>query len=257
MTHLLGPNKEAVYDGGMQTLELSVVIPVKNEAGNAGPLAAEIHAALMGKLDYEIIFVDDGSSDATISELASLEAADNKLRVMRHRASCGQSQATITGVAAARGTWIATLDGDGQNDPADIPKLLAERDKLGERAPRALFIGRRGARRDNAARLIASKIANAVRGTLLQDNTPDSGCGIKLLARDLFLELPRFNALHRFVPALVIRAGGKVISVPVNHRPRTRGVSKYGILQRGAIGLVDMLGVFWLLRRNTLPDRTF
>jgi dolichol-phosphate mannosyltransferase len=248
-----------LYDGGMQKrelpLEISFVIPVKNEAGNAGPLAAEIHASLSGKLAYEIIFVDDGSTDATISELGALEAADDKVRVMRHRASCGQSQATITGVTAARGTWIATLDGDGQNDPADITKLLAERDKLGEQAARTLIMGRRRLRRDNAARLVASKIANAVRSTLLQDNTQDSGCGIKLLSRDLFLELPRFNALHRFMPALVIRAGGKVVSVPVNHRPRTGGVSKYGILQRGAIGLVDMLGVFWLLRRNTLPDR--
>lgn len=239
----------------MQVLELSVVIPVKNEAGNAAPLTAEIHGALKGRLAYEIIFVDDRSSDATATELTELAAADPQVRVMRHRASCGQSQATITGVAAAKGTWIATLDGDGQNDPADIPKLLAERDKLGERTGRTLIMGRRGLRRDSAARLLASKIANAVRGALLRDATPDSGCGIKLIRRDLFLELPRFDALHRFMPALVIRAGGQVLSVPVNHRPRTRGASKYGILQRGAIGLVDMIGVFWLLRRNTLPDR--
>ena len=239
----------------MQELELSVVIPVKNEAGNTAPLTAEIHGALKGRLAYEIIFVDDGSSDATATELTELAAADPQVRVMRHRASCGQSQATITGVAAAKGTWIATLDGDGQNDPADIPKLFAERDKLGERTGRTLIMGRRGLRRDSAARLLASKIANAVRGALLRDATPDSGCGIKLIRRDLFLELPRFDALHRFMPALVIRAGGQVLSVPVNHRPRTRGASKYGILQRGAIGLVDMIGVFWLLRRNTLPDR--
>ncbi len=239
----------------MQELELSVVIPVKNEAGNTAPLTAEIHGALKGRLAYEIIFVDDGSSDATATELTELAAADPQVCVMRHRASCGQSQATITGVAAAKGTWIATLDGDGQNDPADIPKLLAERDKLGDRTGRTLIMGRRGLRRDSAARLLASKIANAVRGALLRDATPDSGCGIKLIRRDLFLELPRFDALHRFMPALVIRAGGQVLSVPVNHRPRTRGASKYGILQRGAIGLIDMIGVFWLLRRNTLPDR--
>ena len=238
-----------------ELLELSVVIPVKNEAGNAGPLTAEIHAALKGRLGYEIIFVDDGSSDATATELATLAAADPQVRVMRHRQSCGQSQATITGVAAAKGSWIATLDGDGQNDPADIPKLLAERGQRGDRAAHTLFLGRRSKRRDSAARLIASKLANGVRGALLRDRTPDSGCGIKLIRRDLFLELPRFNALHRFMPALVIRAGGQVVSVPVNHRPRTRGVSKYGILQRGLIGLVDMLGVFWLLRRNTLPGR--
>ncbi len=237
----------------MQEPELSVVIPVKNEAGNAGPLTAEIHAALKGKLAYEIVFVDDGSSDATATELTALATADPQVRVMRHRQSCGQSQATITGVAAAKGIWIATLDGDGQNDPADIPKLLAERDKRGDQAARILFLGRRGVRRDSAARLMASRIANGVRGALLRDHTPDSGCGLKLIRRDLFLELPRFNALHRFMPALVIRAGGQAVSVQVNHRPRTRGVSKYGILQRGAIGLVDLLGVFWLLRRNTLP----
>ena len=235
-----------------QTLELSVVVPVKNEAGNTAPLAAEIDAALAGRA-FEIVFVDDGSIDATGGELAALAAAHSHVRVIRHAASCGQSQATITGVAQARGTWIATLDGDGQNDPADIPKLLAARDARGAMAERILFLGRRGLRRDSAARLIASKLANGIRGALLRDATPDSGCGIKLIRRDLFLELPRFNALHRFMPALVIRAGGSAVSVPVNHRPRTRGISKYGILQRGAVGIIDMWGVFWLLRRNTLP----
>ncbi len=235
-----------------QSLELSVVVPVKNEAGNAGPLAAEIDAALKG-LAYEIVFVDDGSTDTTGLELTALAAANPHIRVIRHAASCGQSQATITGVSQAQGVWIATLDGDGQNDPADLPKLLAERDKRGLAAERMLFLGRRGLRRDSAARLVASKLANGIRGALLRDATPDSGCGIKLIRRDLFLELPRFNALHRFMPALVIRASGSAVSVPVNHRPRTRGLSKYGILQRGAVGIIDMWGVFWLLRRNTLP----
>ncbi len=235
-----------------QSLELSVVVPVKNEAGNAGPLAAEIDAALKG-LAYEIVFVDDGSTDTTGLELTALAAANPHIRVIRHAASCGQSQATITGVSQAQGVWIATLDGDGQNDPADLPKLLAERDKRGPAAERMLFLGRRGLRRDSAARLVASKLANGIRGALLRDATPDSGCGIKLIRRDLFLELPRFNALHRFMPALVIRASGSAVSVPVNHRPRTRGLSKYGILQRGAVGIIDMWGVFWLLRRNTLP----
>jgi len=235
-----------------QSLELSVVVPVKNEAGNAGPLAAEIDAALQG-LAYEIVFVDDGSTDTTGLELTALAAANPHIRVIRHAASCGQSQATITGVSQAQGVWIATLDGDGQNDPADLPQLLAERDKRGPAAERMLFLGRRGLRRDSAARLVASKLANGIRGALLRDATPDSGCGIKLIRRDLFLELPRFNALHRFMPALVIRAGGSAVSVPVNHRPRTRGLSKYGILQRGAVGIIDMWGVFWLLRRNTLP----
>lgn len=233
-----------------EDLELSVVIPVRNEAGNAAPLAAEITTVLQGRHSFEIIFVDDGSRDATATELDALAAANAQVRVMRHRDSCGQSQATITGVAAARGIWITTLDGDGQNDPADLPKLMAERTKHNART---LFIGRRAKRRDSVLRLLASKIANGIRGALLGDRTPDSGCGIKLIRRDLFLELPRFNALHRFMPALVIRAGGTVVSVPVNHRPRMRGVSKYGILQRGAIGLVDLFGVFWLLRRNSRP----
>ncbi len=236
-----------------ETLELSVVVPVKNEAGNVAPLAAEINAALAGQFSYEIIFVDDGSSDATAAELHGLVSSDANVRAIRHAASCGQSQATITGVSEARGVWIATLDGDGQNDPADLPKLLAKRNELGEAAARVLFIGRRAKRQDDVMRLLASKIANGIRGALLQDHTQDSGCGIKLIRRDLFLELPRFNALHRFMPALVIRAGGRAVSVPVNHRPRTRGISKYGILQRGAIGLIDLLGIFWLMRRNTLP----
>jgi dolichol-phosphate mannosyltransferase len=232
---------------------LSVVVPVRNEAGNAGPLTAEIHAALAGRIPYEIIFVNDGSTDATAADLAALAAADARVRVLAHVSSCGQSQATITGGAAARGQWIATIDGDGQNDPADLARLLDERDKLGEGAARVLFVGQRGARRDSVARLIASRIANGVRGFLLGDRTPDSGCGIKLIRRDLFLELPRFDALHRFMPALVIRAGGRAVSVPVNHRPRVRGVSKYGIWRRGAVGFIDMWGVFWLLRRNTRP----
>lgn len=241
-------------------LDLTVVVPVKNEAGNTGPLTSEIHAALKGRLSYEIIFVDDGSADATSTELAALAASDPQVRILQHDASCGQSQATITGVSAARGLWIATLDGDGQNDPADVPKLLAERDALEKarsaaHAARVLFVGRRGSRRDSFARLIASRVANGVRGALLGDRTPDSGCGIKLIRRDLFLELPRFDALHRFMPALVIRAGGQAVSVPVNHRPRTHGTSKYTILQRALIGFIDMWGIFWLMRRNTLPRR--
>lgn len=238
-----------------KAIELTVVVPVKNEAGNTGPLAAEIHAALKGRLAYDIVFVDDGSADSTSTELAALAAADPQVRVIQHYESCGQSQATITGAAAARGVWIATLDGDGQNDPADLVKLLDARGAAGDRAARTLFLGQRGSRRDSFARLVASRVANGIRGALLRDHTPDSGCGIKMIRRDLFLELPRFDALHRFMPALVIRAGGQAISVPVNHRPRTRGVSKYGILQRAAIGFVDMWGIFWLMRRNTLPRR--
>lgn len=231
-----------------EALELTVVVPVRDEAGNVARLAAEIHAALAA-VSYEIIFVDDGSHDATPAELAGL--ADPRVRVMTHVTSCGQSQATLTGVAAARGRWITTLDGDGQNDPADIPRLLAARDALGPAAGQTLFIGRRARRRDNLRRLLASRIANGVRGALLGDATPDSGCGLKLLARDVFLRLPRFDAQHRFMPALVIGLGGAVQSIPVSHRMRVQGRSKYTIWRRGLIGIVDMLGVFWLMRRNT------
>jgi dolichol-phosphate mannosyltransferase len=233
------------------SLELSIVIPVRDEAGNVAQLAAEIHRALKGARSYEIIFVDDGSTDATPAELAGL--GDARVRVITHAKSCGQSQATITGVVAAQGAWIATLDGDGQNDPADLPRLLDARDAAGANATSTLFIGRRAGRRDNARRLVASRIANGIRGAVLGDATPDSGCGIKLVARDLFLALPRFDALHRFMPALTLRAGGRVLSIPVGHRMRVRGTSKYTIWRRGLIGVVDMLGVFWLMRRNTRP----
>ena len=230
------------------SIELSVVVPVRDEAGNVAQLAAEIRTALENRIRYELIFVDDASLDATPAELAALN-----VRVVTHMKSCGQSQATINGVLAARGEWIATLDGDGQNDPADLVRLLAARDAAGADAARTLFIGRREGRRDNVRRLIASRIANGIRGAVLGDATPDSGCGIKLLSRALFLALPRFDALHRFMPALVIRAGGRVMSIPVAHRMRTRGVSKYTIWRRGLIGIVDMLGVFWLMRRNSRP----
>ena len=234
-----------------ESVELSIVIPVRDEAGNVARLAAEIHAALAGQVTYEIIFVDDASTDATPVELAGLN--DRRVRVLTHVISCGQSQATITGVVHACGAWIATLDGDGQNDPADLPRLLEARAGAGVEAPRTLFIGRRGSRRDNLRRLIASRIANGIRGAVLGDATPDSGCGIKLLSRELFLALPRFDAQHRFMPALVLRAGGRVVSMPVSHRMRVRGSSKYTIWRRGLIGIVYMLGVFWLMRRNRRP----
>jgi dolichol-phosphate mannosyltransferase len=233
---------------------LSVVIPVKNEAECVAPLASEIVAALEGKSNFEILFVDDGSTDDTPIRLRELKAAFPMLRVIRHRASCGQSRALTTGIQAARHEWIATLDGDGQNDPADIPVLLA---KLSDPAlpPRLeMLAGWRARRNDTFLRRLSSKIANGVRARMLKDSTPDTGCGLKLFARETFLGLPNFDHMHRFLPALVMRNGGAVVSVPVNHRARERGVSKYGIHNRLWVGIVDLFGVAWLQRRVRLPE---
>jgi dolichol-phosphate mannosyltransferase len=228
------------------TPEFSVVVPVCNESENVEPLAREIHAALRERA-YEMIFVDDGSTDDTAIVLRRIRADLPALRVLRHSFRSGQSAAVASGVRAARASWVATLDGDGQNDPADIPRLIAARDANPDVQ---LFMGnRKASRRDTAWRKLQSSIANGVRSGLLGDGTPDTGCGIKLFSRDVFLELPRFDHMHRFLPALFMRHGAKVISVPVSHRPRTRGTSKYGMLNRLWVGIVDIIGVMWLRRR--------
>ncbi len=230
------------------SVSLSVVIPVCNEAENVEPLAREIDAAL-AHVPYEMIFVDDGSTDDTAKILLALKATLPALRVLRHSFRSGQSAGVASGVRAARAPWIATLDGDGQNDPADIPRLLAARE-LPENRSVQLFMGnRKASRRDTPFRKLQSSIANGVRSSLLGDGTPDTGCGIKLFARDAFLELPRFDHMHRFLPALFQRHGARVISVPVGHRARTRGTSKYGMLNRLWVGIVDIAGVMWLRRR--------
>jgi dolichol-phosphate mannosyltransferase len=234
--------------------ELAVVVPVKNEADNILPLIAEIHAALNGGRRFEIVYVDDGSDDATPARLAEGRGRYPELRVVRHRASCGQSQAVATGVKAARAAVIATLDGDGQNDPADIPamveRLLAE--PAGNR-DRLMIAGRRQKRRDDLVRRISSRLANRIRAGLLKDDTPDSGCGLKVFTRAAFLDMPRFNHMHRFLPALMMRQGGRVESVAVHHRPRERGQSKYGVWNRLWVGIVDLFGVMWLQRRASVP----
>jgi dolichol-phosphate mannosyltransferase len=231
---------------------LSVVIPVKNEAGNIAPLFEEIRAALEGVIDYEVLFIDDGSQDDTAAEVLALAGIRPQLRLLRHDASYGQSAAIRTGVRAARGVWIATLDGDGQNDPADIPDLW----RIGRSnspSERVLIAGYREKRQDVWLKRSASRIANATRRRLLGDDTPDTGCGLKLFARSLFLELPYFDHMHRFLPALVLREGGNVVSVRVNHRPRRSGVSKYGVLDRLGVGIIDLFGVMWLQRRAARP----
>jgi dolichol-phosphate mannosyltransferase len=236
------------------SMELSVVVPVLNEAENIPGLVGEIRAALDGKVAYEIVYVDDGSTDQSVAVLRRLASETPGLRVLRHDARCGQSAAIRTGVKAARAAWIATLDGDGQNDPADIPLLWAARGPATGADALLLVAGRREKRRDSWSKRVASRIANRVRGRLLADDTPDSGCGLKLFPRALFLDLPYFDHMHRFLGALVIRAGGAVCSVPVNHRPRTRGTSKYGVLDRLWVGIVDLLGVMWLRRRAHRPS---
>ena len=233
-------------------MDLSVVIPVRDEADNIAPLVAEIGAALDGVLEYEIIYVDDGSSDATAAEIRRLMATMLRLRLIRHHRSCGQSAAIHTGVRLARAAWIATIDGDGQNDPADIPRLWQAAHEAPLQPP-LLVNGWRARRQDSWSKRRASAIANHVRARLLGDATPDTGCGLKVFARALFLELPYFDHMHRFLPALVLRAGGTVRSVKVNHRPRRRGVSKYTVLDRLGVGVVDLIGVMWLQRRARRP----
>jgi dolichol-phosphate mannosyltransferase len=229
---------------------LSVVVPVRNEEDNIAPLIAEIRAALDGVVDYEIIYVNDGSTDATPQRLAEIKQTCPQLRVIRHEKSCGQSTAVRSGVKAAKGDWIATLDGDGQNDPADIPKLI----NALESGVELVGGNRRHARRDTWIKRISSIIANGVRSRMLNDSTPDTGCGLKLFSREVFLDLPYFDHMHRFLPALVIRRGGRVVSVPANHRPRERGVSNYGTLDRLMVGIVDLFGVMWLQRRAKRPE---
>src|SRR5690606_19061235 len=227
---------------------LSVVVPAFNEEGNVAPLVGEIVSALRGRVPFEIVYVDDASKDGTLARLQALKPEVPELRVVRHLRQAGQSTAIRNGVKAARGAWIATLDGDGQNDPADIPKLLAERDRGSDGVK--LFAGWRVDRKDTGSKRIASRLANAIRSRMLRDATPDTGCGIKLFERDAFLELPHFDHMHRYLPALMQRAGYQTVSVPVNHRHRGTGVSKYNNLQRALVGISDLRGVAWLIRRG-------
>ena len=231
-------------------IEISVLVPVMNEAGNIRPLIDEICEALKGRR-FEIIYVDDASTDASLAELAECAAAIAQLRVLRHQSRAGQSAAIRSALLAARGHLIGVLDGDGQNVPADFPALEAA---LTAAVPPGsgsvgMAAGIRARRQDSPTRLLASRAARWIRRTLLADTHPDSGCGIKILHRTLFLQLPFFNHMHRFMPSLVKRHGGMVIGVDVAHRARFRGTSKYRVLDRLLVGISDIFGVIWLLRR--------
>ncbi|MDH4567459.1 glycosyltransferase family 2 protein [Pseudomonas sp. BN414] len=229
---------------------VSVLIPAKNEAENLPSLLEEVRQALAHE-DFEVIVVDDGSTDNTVPHLLALQRAGYaELRILSHDRSLGQSTSIYHAAQAARGTWLATLDGDGQNDPADIRGMLAI-----VRAPDAplnlkLIAGHRVNRRDTASKRWASRFANRLRSRLLKDNTPDTGCGIKLIDREAFLRLPYFDHMHRFIPALIQRHQGGMLVHPVNHRPRRAGVSKYGNLDRALVGILDLFGVWWLIRRT-------
>ncbi len=233
-------------------MDLAIVIPVFNEARNIAVLIDEIVATLGDVGAYHIIVVDDASTDDTVSVLSGCTGRVPQLRVIRHRQRCGQSAAIATGVEAAAAHWVVTPDGDGQNDPADILNLCAAM----ERAPDDVWLvaGDRRQRVDGWWKRAASRIANVTRGLLLRDQAPDSACGIKLFARETFMALPRFDHMHRFLPALVLRQGGRVLSVGVNHRARLHGRSNYGIHDRLWAGIVDLLGVMWLRRRTLRPE---
>lgn len=226
--------------------QLSVVIPVYNESGNLQPLIDEIELVLASRMRFEVIVVDDGSDDETAVEVADLAAARPWLRVETHQCNRGQSAAIRTGIQSAVAPVIAVLDGDGQNDPADIPELFAALSRTGD----SMAVGERRTRQDSWSRRVSSRIANKVRASLLHDGIRDTGCGLKVFYRDEYLALPAFDHMHRYLPALMQHRGCKVRSIPVNHRRRQHGKSKYGVNNRLWVGIVDLLGVIWLERRR-------
>ncbi len=234
-------------------MDLSIVVPVRNEAENVAAVAAEIRAALAARFQFEIIFADDGSSDGTTAELKRLKAQFSEVRVVTLDRPSGKSRAIIEAVRRAAAPVVCTMDGDGQDDPKFIAAFWDKMKEAGAEARNRIVCAHRQNRRDNWWKRQVSPIANAVRRAVLKDNTPDSGCGYKMFPRDAFMELPRFENMHRFLPALFIRRGGESVSVPVVHRPRAKGRSKYGIFDRLWVGIWDLLGVAWLARRTTNP----
>ena len=248
------PGLLSKLDPAPRTPLVSVVVPVHNEAPNLKPLISAIGAALAG-IAHEIVYVDDGSADATPQILAEIAQTLPTLVRVRHKQSCGQSGAVVTGVKFAQGTYVATLDGDGQNDPSDIPTMLETMRVAEAKGPHPVLIaGHRVNRQDSNAKRYGSRLANRVRAWALKDATPDTGCGLKLFRRQAFLELPHFDHIHRFLPALFIRAGGQVISVPVRHHALAHGASHYNNWQRLKVGIVDLAGVAWLQRRWNVPQ---
>ncbi len=239
-------NNAADAESSVNSVALSVVIPVHNESANIAALIDEVGIALQGLIAFELIVVDDTSSDDTLEILTGAAGVRPWLRVLHHRTNAGQSTAILSGIRAATADWIATLDGDGQNDPGDIPALLEMR---AQRPDLGMICGHRHKRRDTIVRRWSSRIANGVRSNMLGDDTPDTGCGLKLFERSTFMAMPHFDHFHRFMPALFRAQGAAIASVAVNHRARGGGVSHYGVWNRLGVGIVDMIGVMWLKRR--------
>ncbi len=233
---------------------ISVVIPVMNEEGNVQMLLDEITASLRGVEAFEVLFVDDLSSDGTLAALTAAKEGAPELRVIAHDTNCGQSSAVRSGVICARGALIATLDGDGQNNPADIPNLIAHYDRSERHENERMVAGQREKRQDTLSKRLASRFGNGVRGFLLRDRTRDTGCGLKLFEREAYLRLPYFDHMHRFLPALMLREGYEISHVDVSHRERNTGQSKYTNLGRLWVSLSDIFGVIWLRNRCRLPS---
>jgi len=232
-------------------MDLSIIIPVFNESQSISSLIDEITTSIKD-IDYEIVIVDDKSTDDTINVLREIKSKNKKLRVIMHDKNLGQSIAVRSGIKSAKSSFIATLDGDGQNDPADIPKLYAALIEKSNYKNNILIAGHRAKRKDSWLKKVSSKYANKIRSKILKDDVPDTGCGLKLFSKDFFLDLPSFNHMHRYIPALYIARGGEVISIEVNHRFRKKGVSKYGFNNRFWVGITDMFGVRWLQRRSKI-----
>jgi len=251
----LGVVRGVEAPGGARSVPaLSVVIPMYNEAENVVPLVSEVCGTLGAGGDYEVVLVDDGSKDATLREMQHARALyGQQVRILRHDRNRGQSSGIWTGVSAARGRLVATLDGDGQNDPADIPRLV---ETLYARAPEGvtMVVGERQKRHDSWLRRVSSRVANSVRNALLHDGIADTGCGLEVFDRTAFLELAPFDHMHRFLPALVQAKGGIVVALRVSHRARRAGRSKYGVGNRLWVGIVDLAGVMWLTRRGIAPN---